>query len=71
MLYKDILNFLKFTEISVAILDERLVLLFILLSNIYETKPDIFEIFRTFSRYLEKQLELPETYLGNFRDICI
>ena len=56
MLYKDILNFLKFTEISVAILDERLVLLFILLSNIYETKPDIFEIFRTFSRYLEKQL---------------
>ena len=23
--------------------------------NIYETKPDLFEIFRSFSRYLEKQ----------------
>ena len=31
-------------------------MLFILLSNIYEMKPDIFEIFRSFSRYLEKQL---------------
>ena len=30
--------------------------------NIYEMKPDIFEIFRTFSRYLEKQSgEIPET----------
>ena len=41
--------------------------------NIYEMKPDIFEIFRTFSRYLEKKFdifrkkgEFPETYLGDF-----
>ena len=42
--------------------------------NIYEMKPDIFEIFRTFSRYLEKNFdifrkkngEFPETYLGDF-----
>ena len=26
--------------------------------NIYEMKPDIFEIFRTFSRYLEKNFEI-------------
>ena len=44
--------------------------------NIYEMKPDIFEIFRNFSRYLEKKknsryLEknrgFPETYLGVFK----
>ena len=30
-------------------------------------KPDIFEIFRNFSRYLEKKNEeFPETYLGHF-----
>ena len=26
--------------------------------NIYEMKPDIFEIFRTFSRYLEKKFDI-------------
>ena len=30
-------------------------------------KPNIFEIFRTFSRYVEKNWEFPETYLGDFR----
>ena len=49
-------NFLKFAEISVAILDERLVLLFILLSNIYETKPDIFEIFQNFFETFRKTI---------------
>ena len=34
--------------------------------NIYEMKPDIFEIFRTFSRYLEKNREFLEIYLGDF-----
>ena len=34
--------------------------------NIYEMKPDIFEIFRPFSTYLEKNGEFPETYLGEF-----
>ena len=34
--------------------------------NIYEMKPDIFEIFRTFSRYLEKNRQFLETYLGDF-----
>ena len=35
--------------------------------NIYEMKPDIFEIFRTLSRYLEKKYqEFPQTYLSDF-----
>ena len=66
-------NFLKFAEICVAILDDRLSFL-CFYCNIYEMKPDIFEIFRTFSRYLEKNFdifrkkngEFPETYLGDF-----
>ena len=40
-------------EICVAIVDDLLFLCFY--CNIYEMKPDIFEIFRTFSRYLEKK----------------
>ena len=48
-------NFLKFAEICVAILDDRLFFcIFFFYCNIYEMKPDIFEILRTFSRYLEK-----------------
>ena len=60
-------------EICVAmIVDDLLFLCFH--CNIYEMKPDIFEIFRTFSRYLEikfeifrkKNREFPEIYLGDF-----
>ena len=45
-------------EMCVAILDDRL--FFLCYCNIYEMEPDIFEIFRTFSKYLEKKI-------GNFR----
>ena len=46
--------FNKMAEICVAILDDRL-FFWCFYCNIYEMKPDIFEIFRTFSRYLEKK----------------
>ena len=46
-------NFLKCAEICVAILDDRLFFV-CFYCNIYEMKPDIFEIFRTFLRYLKK-----------------
>ena len=59
------LMFNKMAEISVAILDNRLFFL-CFYCNIYEMEPDIFEIFKTFSRYLEKNREFPETYLGDF-----
>ena len=42
-------NFLKFAEICVTILDDMLFF------SVFTVKPDIFEIFRTFSRYLEMQ----------------
>ena len=55
-------NILKFAEICVAILDDRLSGFFFFwcfycLSNIYEMKPDIFKIFRTFSRCYEKNFQ--------------
>ena len=65
--------FNKMAEICVAmIVDDLLFLCFY--CNIYEMKPDIFEIFRTFSRYLEitfeifrkKNREFPEIYVGDF-----
>ena len=34
-------------------------------------KPNIFDIFRTFSRYLEKNWEFSETCSAILRDICI
>ena len=59
------LMFNKMAEICVAILDNRQFFL-CFYCNIYEMEPDIFEIFKTFSRYLEKHREFPETYLGDF-----
>ena len=49
IIYVMWLMFNKVAEICVASLDERL--FFVFYYNIYEMKPDIFEIFRTFSRY--------------------
>ena len=50
-----------------ARLDDRL--LFEVITVIFtKIKPDIFEIFRTFSRNLEIKREFPETYL---QDICL
>ena len=57
-------NFLKSPEICVTILDARLFCCALFHCNIYEMKPVIFEMFKTFSRYLGKRAELPETYLG-------
>ena len=67
-------NFLKFPEICVAVLDDRFNSFLRFYCNIYEMKPDIFQIFRTFSRYLENNFniirkrnrEFPETYSGDF-----
>ena len=57
MIYAMWLMFNKMAEICVAILDDWLFFL-CFYCTIYEMKPDIFEIFRTFSRYLEKKLEI-------------
>ena len=59
-------NFLKFAEICVAILDDRL-FFFCFYCNIYEMKPDIVEILKTFSRYLEKNFDIFRKKIGNFR----
>ena len=60
-------NVLKFAEMNcVAILDDRL---FFFYCNIYEMKPDIFEIFRPFSRYLEKKSGISGNIL--FRRVCV
>ena len=53
-------------EICVAISGER-ANFWCFYCTICEMKPNIFEIFRTFSRYVEKNWEFPETYLGDFR----
>ena len=60
------LMFNKMAEICVPILDDRPFFCVCFYRNIYEMRPDIFEIFRTFSRYLGKNREFPQTYLGNF-----
>ena len=58
--------FNKMAEICVGILDDRLFYL-CFYCNIYEMKPDIFEIFRKkFRDIWEKDWEFPETYLGDF-----
>ena len=57
--------FNKIADICVAILDDRLFFL-CFYCNIYEKKPDIFEIFRKkFRDIVKKNWEFPEAYLGD------
>ena len=61
------LMFNKMAEICVAMIVDYLLFL-CFYCNIYEMKPDIFEIFRTFSRYLEIKFEIfRKKKIGNFR----
>ena len=62
--------FSKMAEICVAILDDWLFFFVFLLYYLF-MKPDIFEIFSTFLRYLEKKLGISENIFRRYNVIFV